>query len=69
MKTLPKELNEAALVDGASVWKTFWSIILPLTRPALAALATLQVTWIYNDFFWGADADVHRAPSSRSRRH
>jgi multiple sugar transport system permease protein len=53
MKTLPKELNEAAIVDGASVWKTFWSIILPLTRPALAALATLQVTWIYNDFFWG----------------
>jgi multiple sugar transport system permease protein len=53
MKTLPKELNEAAIVDGASVWKTFRSIILPLTRPALAALATLQVTWIYNDFFWG----------------
>ena len=52
MKTLPKELNEAATMDGASVWKTYWSVILPLTRPALAALATLQVTWIYNDFFW-----------------
>ncbi|MFN8621884.1 MAG: carbohydrate ABC transporter permease [Chloroflexota bacterium] len=52
MKTLPKELNEAAVVDGASVWTTFHRIILPLTRPALAALATLQVTWIYNDFFW-----------------
>ncbi len=52
MKTLPRELNEAALVDGASVWKTFHGIILPLTRPALAALAVLQVTWIYNDFFW-----------------
>ena len=52
MKTLPKELNEAALVDGASVWKTYRSIIMPLTRPALAALAVLQVTWIYNDFFW-----------------
>ncbi len=52
MKTLPKELNEAATVDGASVWKTYWNVILPLTRPALAALATLQVTWIYNDFFW-----------------
>jgi multiple sugar transport system permease protein len=52
MKTLPKELNEAAVVDGAGVWRTYWSIILPLTRPALAALATLQVTWIYNDFFW-----------------
>ena len=52
MRTLPKELNEAALVDGASVWKTFHAIIMPLTRPALAALAVLQVTWIYNDFFW-----------------
>ncbi len=52
MKTLPKELNEAAIVDGAGVWRTYWSVILPLTRPALAALATLQVTWIYNDFFW-----------------
>ena len=52
MKTLPKELNEAAVVDGASVGTTFFKIILPLTRPALAALATLQVTWIYNDFFW-----------------
>jgi multiple sugar transport system permease protein len=52
MKTLPKELNEAAVVDGASVWRTYWSVVLPLTRPALAALATLQVTWIYNDFFW-----------------
>ena len=52
MKTLPKELNEAATMDGASVWKTYWNVILPLTRPALAALATLQVTWIYNDFFW-----------------
>jgi len=52
MKTLPKELNEAAVVDGAGVWTTYWRIILPLTRPALAALATLQTTWIYNDFFW-----------------
>jgi multiple sugar transport system permease protein len=40
-------------VDGASVWRTFRSIILPLTRPALAALATLEVAFIYNDFFWG----------------
>ncbi len=52
MKLLPKELNEAAVVDGASVWVTYWNIIMPLTRPALAALATLEFTWIYNDFFW-----------------
>jgi multiple sugar transport system permease protein len=52
MKTIPNELTEAALVDGASVWRQFWRIILPLCRPALAALATLEFTWIYNDFFW-----------------
>ena len=52
MRTLPKELTEAAFVDGASVWRIYRQIILPLTRPALGALATLQVTWMYNDFFW-----------------
>ncbi len=52
MKTLPKELNEAAVVDGAGIWTTYSRVIMPLTKPALAALATLQVTWIYNDFFW-----------------
>jgi multiple sugar transport system permease protein len=52
-KQIPKELNEAAVVDGASVWRTYRSVLLPLARPALAALATLEFTWIYNDFFWG----------------
>ncbi len=52
MKTLPKELNEAAMVDGAGVWRQYWQIVMPLTRPALAALATLEFAWIYNDYFW-----------------
>jgi len=52
MKLLPKSLNEAARIDGAGVWTLYWRIIMPLTRPALAALATLEFTWIYNDFFW-----------------
>jgi multiple sugar transport system permease protein len=52
MKLLPKSLNEAARIDGAGVWKQYWQIIMPLTIPALAALATLEFTWIYNDFFW-----------------
>jgi multiple sugar transport system permease protein len=52
MKTLSHELTEAALADGASVWRIYWSVILPLCRPALAALATLEFTFIYNDFFW-----------------
>jgi multiple sugar transport system permease protein len=52
MKALPHDLTEAAFVDGAGVWRQYISVILPLTRPALAALGTLEVIWIYNDFFW-----------------
>jgi multiple sugar transport system permease protein len=52
MKTLSKELTEAALVDGASVLRIWGAVIMPLCRPALAALATLEFTFIYNDFFW-----------------
>ncbi|GGN01337.1 ABC transporter permease [Terrabacter tumescens] len=52
MKALPKELYESAVIDGASVTRQFFQITLPLCRPALAALAVLQTTWIYNEFFW-----------------
>jgi multiple sugar transport system permease protein len=52
MKTIPDTLNEAARVDGAGVLRQFFGIILPLCRPALAALATLEFTFIYNDFLW-----------------
>ena len=52
MKTIPGEMYEAAVVDGASLWTRYWRLTLPLCRPALAALATLLTTWIYNDFFW-----------------
>lgn len=52
MKTLPHELYEAARVDGAGVLRQYWQLTLPLVRPALAALAVLQTTWVYNEFFW-----------------
>lgn len=52
MRTISHEMTEAALVDGAGVWTMYQRIILPLCRPALAALATLEFTFIYNDFFW-----------------
>jgi multiple sugar transport system permease protein len=52
MKTLPREMYEAAEVDGASTWRQFFTLTLPLVKPALAALAVLEVTWIYNEFFW-----------------
>ena len=44
--------SEAARVDGAGVVRQFFGIILPLCKPALAALAALEFTWIYNDFLW-----------------
>jgi multiple sugar transport system permease protein len=52
MKALPKDLSEAAYVDGAGAFRQYWQVILPLCLPALAALGTLQVTWVYNDLFW-----------------
>src|SRR6202162_1334766 len=52
MKTITKEITESALVDGANVLRIWWSVILPLCRPALAAMATLLFTFIYNEFFW-----------------
>jgi multiple sugar transport system permease protein len=52
MKTLPREMYEAAEVDGANVIRQFFQLTLPLVRPALAALAVLETTWIYNEFFW-----------------
>ncbi len=52
MRSISHELTEAALVDGAGVWTMYRRVIMPLCRPALAALATLEFTFIYNDFFW-----------------
>ena len=52
MKTIPHDLTEAAIVDGASVFTAYRKVIMPLIRPALAALGVLLTTWIYNDFFW-----------------
>jgi multiple sugar transport system permease protein len=52
MKTISKEITESAIMDGAHVLRIWWSIVLPLCRPALAAMATLLFTFIYNDFFW-----------------
>ena len=52
IKALPHELLEAARIDGASEFKIFWKIVLPLTRPAIAALCVLVFTFIWNDYFW-----------------
>ncbi len=52
MRTITREITESALVDGANVLRIWWSVILPLCRPALAAMGTLLFTFMYNDFFW-----------------
>lgn len=49
--TLPRELNEAARIDGCSEWRIFWQIILPLSKPALAVVALFQFLGSWNDFF------------------
>jgi raffinose/stachyose/melibiose transport system permease protein len=50
---LPRDLEEAARIDGASHLEVFWRIMLPLTRPALAAVVILNGVWMWNDFFLG----------------
>lgn len=52
IKELPYELVEAARVEGASEWQLFYKVVIPLIRPALAALAVLVFTFVWNDYFW-----------------
>lgn len=49
---IPGELMEAARVDGASHWTIYWRIILPLSKPILAALGIIQLINLWNDFIW-----------------
>lgn len=51
LETLPVELEEAAMIDGAGRFRTFFLIVLPLMLPALASTMVLQFTWAWNDFF------------------
>ncbi|MEV8401527.1 carbohydrate ABC transporter permease [Streptomyces niveus] len=52
MRSLPVEIQQAAVIDGASPWQIYSRIVLPLTKPALAALSALSFTWIFNDLLW-----------------
>lgn len=52
IKTLPSELEEAARIDGCSELRVFWEIILPLCKPAIAALAIFTFVRYWNDFLW-----------------
>lgn len=50
--SIPRDLEEAARIDGAGYLRTFWSVMLPLASPALAAVAVLQFQGTWNGFFW-----------------
>jgi multiple sugar transport system permease protein len=52
IRELPSELIDAARVEGATEFQIFWRVVLPLVRPAIAALAVLIFTFIWNDYFW-----------------
>lgn len=52
IRALPRELIEAARVEGVSEIRIFWYVVLPLMKPALAALSVLIFTFIWNDYFW-----------------
>lgn len=52
MKTVPNEILDAARVDGCGEFRIYWQIMLPLSLPSLAALGTLEFTWVFNDFLW-----------------
>lgn len=52
--TIPVDLEEAARIDGAGYFRTFWSVILPLASPALAAVAILQFQGTWNGLYWPA---------------
>lgn len=52
MLTIPDELLDSARIDGASEWRIYTQVILPLSRPALAVLAIFSIMWRWNDFLW-----------------
>jgi multiple sugar transport system permease protein len=52
VRGIPDGIIEAARMDGCSEWGIYARVVLPLMRPALAALATLLFTWIWNDYLW-----------------
>jgi multiple sugar transport system permease protein len=50
--SMPAELEEAARIDGANPWQTFWRVMLPLAKPGIIALVVFTVLWSWNDLLW-----------------
>lgn len=59
---IPREVEEAAVVDGASRWRVYWSIVLPMSRPAIATMGILTFLGAWNDYF-GASVYLRRQES------
>jgi len=51
-ETIPREIEEAAMIDGTNQWQRYWRVVLPMARPALGALTILTFQGAWNDFFW-----------------
>ena len=75
ISSLPRDLFEAARIDGADHFKIFWRLVLPLSVPVLAAFAIFQFLWTWNDYLVAAvmirpnrdglpDDDRHRRPGA-----
>ncbi|MFC1960800.1 carbohydrate ABC transporter permease [Chloroflexota bacterium] len=52
MRSVPQDILDAGRVDGCSEFRIYWQIMIPLSLPSLAALATLEFTWVFNDYLW-----------------
>ena len=59
--TIPRDYEEAAKLDGAGFFKTYWRVMLPLAGPALAAIAILSFQGTWNDFFWATCCSSRRS--------
>ncbi len=51
-ESIPNEVEEAAMIDGANHWRRYWNVVLPMARPALGAVAILTFQGAWNEFFW-----------------
>lgn len=51
-QTVPRDLEDAALVDGCSAWRIYWSIMLPLAKPVVGTMAIFKAMWSWNQFLW-----------------
>ena len=70
MITISREMEDAAIVDGASRWQIFWLIVMPLSRPIIVSAALLQALFAWNEFVFALvfinDTDLRRCPSACS---